>query len=124
MDYGKAIKIRRAELDISQEEIANKVGTTKQNISRYETGKVKDPDYRMLKEIFQFLQLDFAPYAKHLPPVRTTTSQPSAPLDQLLEQLQEKLAKVEQEKSEALKDKYEWMQKYTLLLEQIVRPKK
>ncbi len=58
MDFAKEIRVRRAELRLSQQDIADACKTTKQNISKYESGKSKDPDYRLLKEIYTYLGLD------------------------------------------------------------------
>lgn len=66
MDYGKEIRMRRAELDISQGDIAEHCKTTKQNISRYENGKVKEPDYRLLIDIYSYLGLNHKQFDKYV----------------------------------------------------------
>ena len=37
-EFGKKIKLARVEIDLTQEQLAEKINTKQKNISRYETG--------------------------------------------------------------------------------------
>ncbi len=58
---GEAIKARRKELKISQEEVAERVGTTQNMISKIESG-IADPSFQLICDIAKVLNsspLDF-----------------------------------------------------------------
>ena len=54
--FAQAIRARRLELKMSQEDVANKVGTRKQIISNYEIGK-RSPQIDMARRIAEALDM-------------------------------------------------------------------
>lgn len=56
MDFGKTLKKRRSELNLTQEEIAKKIYVTRQTISNWENGK-SYPDLDMLIKISDVYQV-------------------------------------------------------------------
>ena len=57
-DIGLRIKQRRDELDMTQEELATKLGFNKSTIQRYETGQVKNIKLPVLQSIAEQLDID------------------------------------------------------------------
>jgi transcriptional regulator with XRE-family HTH domain len=55
---GARIKERRTELDLSLDDIANKVKTARSTIQRYEAGKIARPKIPVLHSIAHALQVD------------------------------------------------------------------
>lgn len=51
MTTGEKIKARRLDLDMTAEDLGNKVGLTKSAIGRFETGKIEKMDYRIFLKI-------------------------------------------------------------------------
>ena len=56
MTFGEKIKIRRRQLDFTQEELAQKVRTTQPYISRLENGNF-NPSMKMIKSIAETLKI-------------------------------------------------------------------
>ena len=56
-DFGAKLKKRRKELGITQTELAKMVGMTTSNISRYETGAIKDIQLNMLDKLASALKI-------------------------------------------------------------------
>lgn len=52
---GELISKKRATLNLTLEDVAEKTGTSRQNIKRYEDWNLKKPDYILLKDIFRVL---------------------------------------------------------------------
>lgn len=57
--YGEKIKYMRKKLNLSQEDLANKIGLTRQSISKWETGKAS-PTMANLKELSEVFGVDMA----------------------------------------------------------------
>lgn len=58
MTIGELIKNRRKELHMSQEDVANAVGTTKATVSRWESGDIHKMKRPMISALARVLQLD------------------------------------------------------------------
>ncbi len=56
MDLGKKLKELRKSFNLTQEEFAKKIGVSRVNYTRYETGKVR-PDYETVIKIADFYDI-------------------------------------------------------------------
>ena len=56
MDLGKKLKELRKSYNLTQEELAKKIGASRVNYTRYETGKVR-PDYETIIKIADFYDI-------------------------------------------------------------------
>ena len=56
MDLGKKLKELRKSFNLTQEEFAKKIGVSRVNYTRYETGKVR-PDYETVIKIADFYEI-------------------------------------------------------------------
>lgn len=55
---GKQLRIKRLNKELTLEDVAQKLGTSKQNISRYEKGNYIKPDHELLNKIKEFLGVE------------------------------------------------------------------
>ena len=58
MTIGDIIKAKRKELNMTQEDLARAVGTTKATVSRWESGDIRKIKRDMIKSLENTLQLD------------------------------------------------------------------
>ena len=56
MDLGKKLKELRKSFNLTQEEFAKRIGVSRVNYTRYETGKVR-PDYETVIKIADFYDI-------------------------------------------------------------------
>jgi transcriptional regulator with XRE-family HTH domain len=106
---GKLITEKRESLGWSLEYVADKFGTTRQNIRRYEIWDLKKPDMSLLEGIFEMLDLD-----KKIIPKPFKKSAGLVRAEQLLNQTGEIKVMVEEWRSRY----FELLEKYTKLLEE------
>ena len=58
MTIGDIIRIKRKELNMTQEDLANAVGTTKATVSRWESGDIRKMKRSAIAAVARTLQLD------------------------------------------------------------------
>lgn len=63
--YGEKIKAKRRELDLSQEDLADKLGVTRQAISKWENDKAT-PTMTNLKELSEIFEIDITYFIRNL----------------------------------------------------------
>lgn len=58
MDFGRRLRARRQELDLSQEEVAKAIGKNQNTIAGYEAGRFKSIKHDVLMDFARVLKVD------------------------------------------------------------------
>lgn len=62
ISLGRQLRNSRLQKELTMEDIANKLETSKQNISRYEKGDYKKPDIELLSKLANILEIDLSKF--------------------------------------------------------------